>query len=171
MARANIVTEKSGKVGGAKNSKSGSSHHRCSIKKLFLKISQYSQENTCFRASFLKLIKKRVQHRYFYVNIGCFLKLKRILKDCFARMRWLVSTFERNSRQWYKQTEFTVIDETPRNFYASYNCAFKVYLQDKQGILFRRMTDTSDRYVTRIIPYTTPVANTSKVNNSQKQSF
>ena len=25
-----------------------SSHHRCSAKKLFLKISQYSQENTCF---------------------------------------------------------------------------------------------------------------------------
>ena len=29
-----------------------SSHHRCSIKKLFLKISQYSQENTCVGVSF-----------------------------------------------------------------------------------------------------------------------
>ena len=30
-----------------------SSHERCSIKKLFLKISQSSQENTCARVSFL----------------------------------------------------------------------------------------------------------------------
>ena len=30
-----------------------SSYRRCSIKKLFLKISQYSQENTCFGVSFL----------------------------------------------------------------------------------------------------------------------
>ena len=30
-----------------------SSHERCSIKKLFLKISQSSQENTCSRVSFL----------------------------------------------------------------------------------------------------------------------
>ena len=29
------------------------SHHRCSIKKMFLKISQNSQENTCARVSFL----------------------------------------------------------------------------------------------------------------------
>ena len=30
-----------------------SSHPRCSVKKLFLEISQNSQENTCARASFL----------------------------------------------------------------------------------------------------------------------
>ena len=30
-----------------------SSHRRCSIKKVFLKISENSQENTCVRASFL----------------------------------------------------------------------------------------------------------------------
>ena len=30
-----------------------SSHLRCSIKKLFLKISQFSQESTCVRVSFL----------------------------------------------------------------------------------------------------------------------
>ena len=30
-----------------------SSHRRCSVKKMFLEILQYSQENTCARASFL----------------------------------------------------------------------------------------------------------------------
>ena len=30
-----------------------SSHQRCSVKKLFVKISQNSQENTCARVSFL----------------------------------------------------------------------------------------------------------------------
>ena len=30
-----------------------SSHRKCSIKKLFLKVSQYSQENICVRVSFL----------------------------------------------------------------------------------------------------------------------
>ena len=40
-------------------------------KKLFLKISQYSQENTCVRASFDK-VKNRIQHWCFPVNIEKF---------------------------------------------------------------------------------------------------
>ena len=36
-----------------------SSHRRCSIKKLFLKISQNSQENTCPRVSFLIKLQSR----------------------------------------------------------------------------------------------------------------
>ena len=44
------VTRATKKKGTKKNR---SSHRRCSIKKLFLKISQNSQENTCARVSFL----------------------------------------------------------------------------------------------------------------------
>ena len=52
-------------------------HHRCSVKKVFLKISQVSQENTCVGVSFNKfcnLIKKRLQHRCFTVKSEKFLK-------------------------------------------------------------------------------------------------
>ena len=51
------------------------------IKRLFLKISQYSQENTCVSVSFYKVaglqacnfIKKRLQHWCFPVNIAKYL--------------------------------------------------------------------------------------------------
>ena len=71
-----------------------SSHWRCSVKKMFFKISQNSQENTRTRVSFLirlqvlglrlylkrdygglKLyLKKRLWHRYFPVNVAKFLR-------------------------------------------------------------------------------------------------
>ena len=54
----------------------------CSVKKMFLKIAQNSQENTCARVSFLKvaglrpatLLKKRPWHRCFPVNFVKFLR-------------------------------------------------------------------------------------------------
>ena len=59
---------------------------RCSVKKVFLKISQNSQKNTCARVSFLiklqaiagvlrrsaTLLKKRLWHRCFPVNFAKF---------------------------------------------------------------------------------------------------
>ena len=47
-----------------------SSHQRRSMKKVFLEISQNSQENTCARVSFL--LKKRPWHRCFLVNFAKF---------------------------------------------------------------------------------------------------
>ena len=55
---------------------------RCSVKKVFLEISQNSQENTCARVSFLiklqpkpaALLKKRLWHRCFPVNFVKFLR-------------------------------------------------------------------------------------------------
>ena len=50
------------------------------MKKFFLKISQYSQENICAGVSFLikiqscNFIKKRLQLKYFPVNIAKFLR-------------------------------------------------------------------------------------------------
>ena len=54
----------------------------CSVKKVFLEISQNSQENTCARVSFLiklqaapaTLLKKRLRHRCFPVNLAKFLR-------------------------------------------------------------------------------------------------
>ena len=57
---------------------------------------------------------------------------------------------------------FFVIDETLPNFYALYNCEFKVYIKDKPeyyGLLFRVLADAQDRYASRIIPYFTPTIN------------
>ena len=59
---------------------------RCSVKKVFLEISQNSRENTCARVSFLiklqalglrpaTLLKKRLWHRYLPVNFVKFLRI------------------------------------------------------------------------------------------------
>ena len=45
----------------------------CSVKKVFLKLSQNSQENTCVRASFLIQLQAGVWQRYFPVNFAKFL--------------------------------------------------------------------------------------------------
>ena len=74
-----------------------SSHRRCSVKKVFLKISQNSQENTCARVSFLiklqasglrpaTLLKKRLRHRCFPVNFVKFLRTHFFTE----RLRWLL---------------------------------------------------------------------------------
>ena len=67
-----------------------SSHGRCSIKKLSLKILRYSQENTYVGVSFLvklqafrpsgNCIKKGLKHKHFIVNIGTFIRTP-ILKN------------------------------------------------------------------------------------------
>ena len=64
--------------------KDRSSHRRCFIKKVFLKISQYSQENTCLKAC--NFIKKRLQHRHFSVNIAKFLRTPILKNIC----KWLL---------------------------------------------------------------------------------
>ena len=38
---------------------------RCSVKKVFLKISQNSQENTCARVSFLKILWNFLEHLFY----------------------------------------------------------------------------------------------------------
>ena len=68
---------------------------RCSLRKLFLEISQNYEENTCTRVSFLiklqavpaTLLKKRLCHRCFPVNFAKFLRtrfLKITSGGCFC---------------------------------------------------------------------------------------
>ena len=59
-----------------------SSHHRCSTNKAILKISQYSQTNTCVADSACNFIKKRLQHNYFPVNIVKFLRTPTLKNIC-----------------------------------------------------------------------------------------
>ena len=66
-----------------------------------LKIPQYSQENTCvgvwFSESFLKFfIKKRLQHRYFPVNITKSLRTTFVIEN-----RRLLSTWPYYIFKWY----------------------------------------------------------------------
>ena len=76
-----------------------SSHRRCSVKKMFLEISQNSHEKTCARASFLiklqtqavALLNKRLWHRLFRVNFAKFLRTP-FLQNASRR---LLLTFER----------------------------------------------------------------------------
>ena len=66
-----------------------SSHRRCSVKKLFLKISQISQENTCVRNAaglqFCNFVKKRLQQWCFPVKFAELLRTP-ILKNIFERL-------------------------------------------------------------------------------------
>ena len=71
-----------------------SSHWRCSIKKLLWNILWYLQENTCVGVSFLSrqacnFIEKRLQHRYFLVNIGKFIRTPILKNIC----EWLLLHF------------------------------------------------------------------------------
>ena len=59
---------------------------RCSVKMVFLEISQNSQENTCARVSFLKKI---LWHRCFPVNFSKFIRTP-FLRD---HLRWLLLAF------------------------------------------------------------------------------
>ena len=60
--------------------KARSSHRRCSVEKVFLGISQRSQENTCVRVSFFSglrpatLLTNKLWHRCFSVNFVNFLR-------------------------------------------------------------------------------------------------
>ena len=65
----------------------------CSVKKVFLEISQNSQENTCSRVSFLTMLKalqlnqkKRICHRCFAVNFAEFLSTPFLTEH----LRWLL---------------------------------------------------------------------------------
>ena len=54
------------------------------------------------------------------------------------------------------------MNETLGNFYAPYNCNFKVYVKDKPGnygLLFHVLADAQDRYASSVIPYVTPTIN------------
>ena len=63
---------------------------RCSVKKVFLAISQNSQENTCARVSSLK---KRLRHRCFPVNFAKFLGT-RFLQNTSGRLLLFIITSE-----------------------------------------------------------------------------
>ena len=83
-------------------SKTKSSHRRCSLKKVFLKYSQKSQENTCVGVSFfiklqtrsLQIYYKRLQHRCFPANFAKFLRTpfsentfgRGLLQNLFVRL-------------------------------------------------------------------------------------
>ena len=71
-------------------------------------------------------------------------------------MRWFWTELEKNARKYHQYTEFVVIDEILRNFYALDNCDFfKVYMKDKPGnygLLFHVLADAQHRYAFRVIP-------------------
>ena len=76
-----------------------SSHQSCYLKKLFLKISQYSHENICVGSLFNKItglqgcnfIKKRLQQRCFPVNIAKFFRIA-IVKNIWERQELFFRT-------------------------------------------------------------------------------
>ena len=66
-----FITKKSSCKTSKSQSDLGTVARRCSVKKMFLKILQNSQENTCIRVS---LLKKRLWHWCFPVNFVKYLR-------------------------------------------------------------------------------------------------
>ena len=99
-----------------KNDKSN--HRRCSIKKLFLKIPQYSPKNNYVGIMFKGLqacnfIKERLQHRCFHVNIVKFLRapFKNTHSEKHLRTAASKFSFIRTSR-WSCYTKFSVFSDS-----------------------------------------------------------
>ena len=73
---------------------------RCSVKKVFLRIPQTSQENTCARVSFLiklkalhaTLLKETLRHRCFPVNFSKFLRTFFFLEH----LHWLLLNIQKS---------------------------------------------------------------------------
>ena len=73
---------------------------RCSVKKVFLEISENSQENTCVRVSFLiklqaapaTLLKKRLWHRCFPVNFAKFPRTPFLKEHLWWLLLWFVKS-------------------------------------------------------------------------------
>ena len=129
-----------------------SSHRRCSIKKLYLKISQYSQENTYARGFFNQVkgcqvcnfIKKIFQHRHFSVNIVKFLKTVILKKIC--EQLWLLicckTKLEKKKKLCVFFTKYTFFGEknifiskknfTLKNFFTEKN----FFYREKKYIFF-----------------------------------
>ena len=97
-----------------------SSHRKCSRKKVFLKISQNSQEKTCARVSFLvrlqvapaTLLKKRLWHRCFSVNFAKFLRTyfsqntSGLLLLCSLFKRAALKNFDKFRGKYYSRSPF-----------------------------------------------------------------
>jgi hypothetical protein len=88
--------------------------------------------------------------------------------DNFAPIRELFDLFNNRCRDNYTLSERVTIDETLRKFRG--RCKFRVYMPQKPGkygLLFRVLTDSRERYVSRLLPYTGKATND---NVQQKQS-
>ena len=123
-----------------------SSHHRCSVKKVFLEISQKSQENTCSRVSFLiklkayaTLLKERLCHRCFPVNFVEFLRIP-FSQNRSGRLlfKFLSDIYAHNFSDDYVHSfnfefnKLTFLKSRFNNFIQNVNEAetFKNYIQD-----------------------------------------
>ena len=105
------------------------SHRKCSVKKGFLKISQYLQEKTCAGVS--SLIKKRLLHKRFPVNIMKFcLLFNAILRNlikltgtnlacCLEKI--IKITKENHMPKWIKFTGFQISKNIDAHYKLSYS--------------------------------------------------
>ena len=124
---------------------SPSNHQRCSIKQVFLEISQNSQENICTRASFLiklqvcNFIRKRLWHRCFPVNFVRFLRTPFFIEHLW----WLLIEIanERELCEW--QIVFVVPYPYYLNTHFASTILYKEYFrcfgnpQDVQLLVFK----------------------------------
>ena len=114
-----------------------SSHRRrCSIKKVFLKILQTSQEkNLCWSLFLIKFIKKGLQHRYFSVKFAK--NLRTSVNDCFWQY------FERS--YWIPPQGFCILRNTYRLFKFSTLGSIS-----QHGTLEQIMSNASSLYMTQL---------------------
>ena len=76
---------------------------RCSVKKVFLKFLQKSQENTCVRVSFLIRLQAQVLIKFYLYNKG----LRLIKSDkCILANNIIISKAKRQSKRQRYQNSF-----------------------------------------------------------------
>ena len=96
-----------------------SSHPEVFCKKVFLVISQNSQEKTCVRVPFLirpaTLLKKKLWHRCFTVNFAKFLRTP-LDKYCFSLHKYWNFTFFPSVEILRKRTVSAEFRAIPQNF-------------------------------------------------------
>ena len=96
--------------------RSSSMYRRCSVKKVFLEISQNSQENICVRVSFLiklpaagrrpvTLSKKRLGHRCVPVNFAKFLRAPFLTKHLWWLLFSVIESFLKNRHRFFRLSD------------------------------------------------------------------
>ena len=108
---------------------------RCSVKKVFLEISQNSQENTCAKVS---LLKRRFWHRCFPVNFVKFLEhlfLRNAFGGCFCQLLHAIHKSWKNDLSDVKQNIHNLVFQQPHEI-RKHNMNFVNRLSSKEIYFF-----------------------------------
>ena len=120
-----------------------SSHQKCSVKKMFFKISQNSQESTCSRVSFLAtLLKKGLWHSCFPVNSVEFLRTPFLTEELWWLLLFIISGIANSSRNIHYQPHLPGFDLLLENNFETRNLNLFPNVTGQTGVIFSLLSNT-----------------------------